>query len=53
MQANPGSDLPSAWVIDELSEPPSAAQVQGIYLGSAACYALSIALAIVVFKVAS
>jgi hypothetical protein len=48
-QANQGTSLSSAWLIEELSEPPSAAKVRGIFLGSAACYALAIALAIVIF----
>jgi hypothetical protein len=50
IQANPGSALSSAWVIEEMDEPPSAAEVQGILLGSGACFALVFALAIVIFR---
>jgi hypothetical protein len=49
-EANPGSDMTSAWIIDDLSEPPSAGMVNTIFLGSAACQILVIALALVVFK---
>jgi hypothetical protein len=48
-RANPGSRLSAAWVIDDLSDPPSADRVQRILWGSAGCYALVIALALVVF----
>jgi hypothetical protein len=48
LKSNPGSQLNSAWEIEEVREPPSEAVVRGNFLGSAACYALAIALALVV-----
>jgi hypothetical protein len=48
-KANPGSDLSSAWLIEELREPPSEAKVRGLFLASSVCYLVAIALALVVF----
>jgi hypothetical protein len=48
-EMNPGSELSSAWLIEDLSEPPSAAQVQWIFLGSAVCYGLVVVLAMLIF----
>jgi hypothetical protein len=48
VEANPGSQLSSAWEIVELSEPPSMAKVQWIFLGSGACYALVLILSLIV-----
>jgi hypothetical protein len=53
MEANPRSHLSSAWVIDEMSEPPSADRVRLILLGSAACHVLVIVLVILLFLKAS
>jgi hypothetical protein len=52
-EATPGSRLSSAWWIRELREPPSAAMVRVIFLGSAACHVLVIAIAMVLFKMKS
>jgi hypothetical protein len=49
LQVNPGCQLSSAWVIEELREPPSAARVTEILAVSAACFAAVLLLAVVVF----
>ncbi len=49
MESNPGAQLTSAWEITELKELPSADRIRNSFLGSAACYVVAIALAIVVF----
>jgi hypothetical protein len=49
IEANGGAQLSSAWVIEELLEPPGLAVVQRFFWGSAACYAVAMVLAIVVW----
>jgi hypothetical protein len=48
-QANQGCQLSSAWEIEELREPPSAALVMGLLTGSAGCFAVVLILAPILF----
>ena len=49
VQANAGRPLSSAWLVEEMSEPPSADLVTGILAGSAGCFAATLILATIVF----
>jgi hypothetical protein len=53
VEANQGCPLSSAWSIEELREPPSAAEVQGIFTISAGCFAAILILAGIVFWTAT
>jgi hypothetical protein len=45
--ANPRCSLTSAWVVEELREPPSAARVAAIRNGSVACFAFVLAAVVI------
>ncbi len=49
VKANPGCTLSSAWSIEELREPPSAAEVTVTLAISVGCFALVVVLALLVF----
>jgi hypothetical protein len=49
VEANQGRQLSSAWWIEEMREPPSAALVTGILAGSVGCLAAVLILALIVF----
>ena len=49
VEANQGCQLSSAWSIEELREPPSAALVTGMLAGSNGCFAAVVMLAMIIF----
>jgi hypothetical protein len=49
VQANPGCQLTSAWSVEEMREPPSAARVTVLLTSSAGCFAAVIVLALLIF----
>ncbi len=49
IEANQGCQLSSAWSIEELREPPSAARVTGLLTSSTGCFAAVIILVMIVF----
>jgi hypothetical protein len=48
-KANQGMRLSSAWDIEELTEPPSAARVRGFFVGAIVCLAIALILAATIF----
>ena len=48
-KANQGCSLRSAWKVEELRNPPSAALVDGLLAGSGCCFAATLLFAIVIF----
>jgi hypothetical protein len=50
MNANPGAQMSSAWIIEELTELPNPGMIQVLFLGSAACYVLVLVLVMAVLR---
>lgn len=53
LKANPGCQLSSAWLIEELNHPPDRRAVARFLLGSAACFAAALVLSAMVFRISS
>lgn len=49
VMANPGSQHSSAWIIEEMRDPPSATFVTELLIGSAGCFAAVIVFAMILF----
>jgi hypothetical protein len=50
IESNPGSQLNAAWILSDLSDPPTAETVRNIFAGAYVCFGVAIALSIIVFR---